>query len=339
MLIALVISKHWRKYYASSPYNNLLDSNHPNFKRFFTDGEEISISHTFQNEVNECDAVVVDDVLSPFMGFYERGPKFMVGGDPHAHTSADLVKREQQFKENDYILTGSPFSPRLPQYHYVDKKYNDQLIYFPNSLPPTLPAEYGNWIARSYNAILSGSKDRVVYPFRQKCHDLLRDCVDTMDRSDTIVGDKYYYELSKYRYGITCNSVLNYVVAKYFEIPYCGSMLIAPRPLDVEVELLGFENLKNVYFTNSASAVRNFIEGTNGLSLAHEKHYNDISRKNQQWSFKCHNIHSRLEYIKRVVTAVRNDTNFKPDDALNIFKHLRLEQENAENLHSPNSKG
>lgn len=327
MLIALVISKHWRKYYASSPYNNLLDANYPGFKLFATDGAEISASHTFQDEINECDAVVVDDVLSPFMGFYSNGPKFMVGGDPHAHRREDLVKREQQFMENDFILTGSPFSPRLPQYHYVDSKYNDQLIYLPNSLPPTLSAEFGPWSAKSDKAILTGSRDGSVYPFRHKCATSLRhECVDVMDRSDTVVGEDYYFEISKYKAAITCDSVLKYVVAKYFEIPYCNTLLIAPKPLDVEVELLGFKDRENVFFVKDTNDVRDCVN-----TIATTSFCEVMSRIAQQWVFDCHNVHSRLEYIKRVIHKVRNDINFKPEDALQIFKQLRLEQENDNN--------
>jgi hypothetical protein len=88
-MIALVLSSAWPRYYASSPFLNLLKAAHPNFSVIGALPHETT-DEKFRAKVNACEALIVDDVLSTYMDFYKNGPKLMVGGDPHCHTSSQV---------------------------------------------------------------------------------------------------------------------------------------------------------------------------------------------------------------------------------------------------------
>lgn len=64
-------------------------------------------------------------------------------------------------------------------------------------------------------------------------------------------GADYARELSRYVCGVTCGSVVGYVVAKYMEIPAAGCLLLAPHLPDLD--LLGYEDGVNYIQVNDAT--------------------------------------------------------------------------------------
>ena len=321
-MIAVVLSKFWRDYYASSPYNNLLNAEHPRFKIFETTPWDIQSSTELQEQIKACEAVVVDDVCSPALSYIKtNGPKLCIGGDLHAHDRKGVEIRTREFEDNDYVLTGGMFAPQLKQYHYIEKHwYTNSMIYLPNSVPMNKYAPIEDqvpWWGRTSKAQIAGSMGKEVYPYRAHVANYKQ--VEKIKPGNH--GD-YFRAIAQYKMGITCNSVLDYVVAKYYEIPWVGSLLIAPPFNPVERELLGFAHDKNCYFVSQAHDVPYAIE-----RVLNDESYGNVAKQGRDFVRACHTVTSRLDYIALVVDMIMRG-NFKSDDATYLFQKLREKQQN-----------
>ena len=316
-MIALVISSAWPRYYASSPFLNLLRASHPNFSVIGVLPHETT-DEAFRFKVNQCEALVVDDVLATHMGFYTNGPKLMVGGDPHCHNSAQVERITKEYASIDYVLTGAVFSKKLsPPYLYPSEEARAKHVYFPHMVPDGPPPSYP-WEGRHKTALLSGSMDKAVYPFRWNCR-----LKSQAGAPITLLGpndfhhEAYFEKLGTYRYAVTCSSIFEYMVAKYVEIPWTGSILMAPKVADEEAELMGFEDEKNVYWANDAAGVAYKVEELNkNAELAAL-----ISAKGAKLMRDHHTTYQRLDYVERLVRLIKAG-GFTPEDAKDCFlKH------------------
>lgn len=313
-MIGLVFSKFWDTYYASSPYLNLLRSSHPRFEILSYAPHEIVQSPELQEKINQYEALVVDDVMSPVVSFYRNGPRFMIGGDLHAHNDQSVQIRTRELTENDYVFSGGIFSPKLPQYKYFDDSLRSKMLYLPNSVPDIgHKPKLQTWENRIPKALLSGSVSKEVYPFRYEVR-RQGSGVDVLPPGGPRHGD-YFISLGAYQAAVTCDSVLRYVVAKYFEIPWLGMVLIATPPQQVEQELLGMRNKDNVVWANKAYEVPIILQEMQGFPDI----YSLIAKCGSAWADKHHTARRRLHYIASVVDAIKKGS-FAPDDALQIFK-------------------
>ena len=301
-MIGICLSSAWPQYYAASPYNNIITSTHDRFVHLE------SLPHNIDHDaVNKCEAIITDEILVDHLRFYTNGPKLLIGGDIHAHDAAGVRRRELDFAGSDYVLSGGIFAPRHPNYKYFDDRYRAQLVYLPNCVPDNkfLP-KLLDWHDRRCETQLSGSVSEV-YPYRLNAKPFTTSL-------PALPREQYFAEIAKYKSGLTCNSILTYTVAKYFEIPWVGSLLIAPPIQDVEQELLGF-NESNTMFTNDPKPIIDRVK------IDRSGFFQEVTLQGASLVRKRHTAWHRLEYISRISDAIIKG-NFKPDDALQIFKGI-----------------
>ena len=318
-MIGIVISAAWSQYYASSPFKNFLDiprNAHPDCEIIPVDPEFVNTS-SFRDYVStQCDALVVDDVYAPYMGFYDKGPKLMIDGDPHRNRPEEIPALEAKYKWADYVLTGAWPDVKLPGRFYPDQDLrDDKFVYYPHAAPGGAPPITA-WSDRDGRAVLSGSCDKMVYPFRAAVREAVDSAVAVFPFQSWNHMD-YFNQLSKYCGGITCQSTFIYTVAKYFEIPWCGNTLIAPRPLMGEAEMLGFVDGENVAFAANAN------EAIEWARMC--KHLPSLAHRGRKLILDRHTIHSRLEYISRLVKAIKRG-NFHPNDGYSIFRTAHIKE-------------
>lgn len=310
-MIALAVSSAWDRYYASSPFLNLLRSNHPKFLNLSALPHETKNAE-YREKINKCEALVCDDVLVQFFDFYKNGPKLMVGGDPHAHRPEQVERLEREYAACDYVLTGAVFSRgKLPQYLYPTDLARAKHVYYPHAVPDKRPDALA-WGKRYPTALLSGTLDPAVYPFRAACKDAKG---ITVLPPNNFQHEGYFETLGKYRAAVTCDSIFGYMVAKYVEIPWMGTALIAPPTMSHEEQfLMGFSNLTNVVWAPDPSRISAML----GLPLGWEK----IAEAGAELVAKHHTITKRLDYIALLVERIRSGS-FVPDDAKDCFLNLR----------------
>lgn len=102
--------------------------------------------------------------------------------------------------------------------------------------------------------LISGAIDYVVYPLRSRLYRLADQYPDLIARQQHPgyngqfreevkpkgVGKDYYRILSNYLAAFASGCIYEYVLCKTFEIPACGTLLIAEEKLKPELEKLGF---------------------------------------------------------------------------------------------------
>lgn len=299
-MIALIVSPTWNQFHASSPQLNLINSKpHPSFVKFIVTPDGLASEET-RATINTCEAVIVDYNNSYAMDFYTGGLKFLIWGDEHCHNMEEKAATEALYAKYDYILTGAPFSPpKSDKYFYINEESRQKRLFFPHCVPDARP-EALEWDKRIPRAILPSNVCRFVYSFRWKCWQLASDGapIDALPHFVKVHED-FFKLLGTYRYAITCNSQgwLNYTVAKYFEMPWMGSVLIAPPPLETERRLLGFESGKNAILTEDYRDVLRVIEGKFTKCDSHE----EISKAGVALMQRYHTATARLKYIAELV--------------------------------------
>lgn len=300
-MIALIISRNWDQFYASSPYLNLLRSEHPAFQKFAVLPHELE-SEEIRTQINACEAVVCDDVNGHALGFYKNGPKFLVGGDEHSFTREAADNVEKLYSYFDYVLAGTPNATVNPRHFHISKEAKLKQLYFPHSVADAGPDPLA-WKDRYRKAVLTGDIHPEVYSFRHKCSQLTQNSPIERLIHGKFVHEDYFRYISTYRYGITCNSPgwLNYTVAKYFEIPWMGTCLIAPPIPEWEQELLGFKSIENVVFVSDPEQVPKVIQTLEANDAG--KAYGEAGR---ELILKYHTVSKRLDYIKALI----DDINF-----------------------------
>jgi hypothetical protein len=246
------------------------------------------------------------------MDFYTNGPKLMIGGDPHAHDMKKVEQLEREYASVDYVLTGAVFSKKLsPPYFYPKEETRAKHVYFPHSVPDQMPVGLP-WAQRNTIALLSGSVSQDVYPFRWQCREIARrgGQIELLDLNN-FQHAAYFEHLGKYKAAITCPSVFEYMVAKYVEIPWTGTVLIAPKVCKEESELMGFEHSKNVIWTDHAHSVSRAVE----VALTQGE---NVARAGAELMQKSHTASRRLDYVVRLVERIKQGS-FVPEDAKDIF--------------------
>jgi len=201
----------------------------------------------------------------------------------------DIHIKEQKNKyleKMEYILNRSNII--LVSYYnaFIEKwkKFENKAIWFPHFYAPAsrfnLP--YNNNPIKK--CLLIGEVHKHYYPLRHKVlsektkmidyikHPGYHIDIENIVQKDIPIRDNYAKKLNEYFCNITCCSRFQYTLAKYFEIPATGSLLIADS-CD-EINKLGFKDGINYIQINENNAMDIINE-----VLSKTENYDDI-RKN-----------------------------------------------------------
>ena len=111
-------------------------------------------------------------------------------------------------------------------------------------------------------------------------------------------GEDYVKKLNSYVCCFTCPSRFNYPLAKYFEIPAAGSLLVAKKCKDIEE--LGF--IPNVHYIevqedNHIDVIRAILKG--------ENKYDDIVEEGRKLVLENFGIEKRIKQLERIIDEVK----------------------------------
>lgn len=312
-MFGIIISDAWPQYYSSSPFKNFLDiptKAHPDFEIIPMNSSKLE-SEEFRESVKKFSALVVDEVWVSHMSFYTQGPILMIDGDPHRHDQAAAWKLESKYNLATYVLTGAHEEIKHPRYYYPKEEIRKQkFLYFPHFTPGIKCPDFF-WEQKTAQAALSGSISEV-YPFRKKVSDERFRNVYTIPFQSSNHFE-YFNKMSLYMAGITCPSIFYYTVAKYFEIPWCGSVLMAPKPAKDEAALLGMIDNVNVLFVEDLNTLRIWLQDISSLK--------PIAEKGRELMLNRHTVFHRLEYLSSVIKKILSG-NFSIGDEKTIFTNI-----------------
>jgi len=198
---------------------------------------------------------------------------------------------KRMFDRFDIILSPSNefFRERYPE--YVDK-----MVYFPDFVGPR--ERYANipFNEKPTNiCFVSGALNPDVYPLRERI-------VKRGDKrriahlyppwsGHDCYGDEYAKTLNRFVCCATCSSKYNYTLAKYFEIPASGALLIANTTKDYLS--LGFEPHKHYVPISEENALH-----TINKVLDHPKDYTEIRKTAREYVLNNHTEENRFEQLR-----------------------------------------
>jgi hypothetical protein len=120
----------------------------------------------------------------------------------------------------------------------------------------------------------------------------------TISKSRYKIGADYYKELNKYFCSVATSSIVNYVVAKYFEIPAVGTLLLGQYTPDLEA--LGFVDGNNYVKLTKDNACSKIWE-----VLQKPEEHETIRRNGMQFVLDNHTHLQRFEYLKNFIEGLQ----------------------------------
>jgi hypothetical protein len=163
------------------------------------------------------------------------------------------------------------------------------------------------------NVIFLSGKINDYYPLRQRMKALSDDtefqivehphpgyhCAHDHETSD-VVGAGYARRINATRAAFTDASKFNYLLAKFFEIPAAGSLLLGDAAVEKELSQLGFCQRVHyipVSYATLERELRYILDGKNHAEL------DEVRRRGQQLVWSRHKTSDRAKLIDDVCTA------------------------------------
>lgn len=185
-----------------------------------------------------------------------------------------------------------------------------KVVWIPHSASPDFMLEYN---PQPKNAILLSGAVNEFYPLREQLKRLHDQCSYAISyhnhpgyhchydhERDQNVGRGYARKLNECRAGFTDSLTYGYVVAKYFEIPATGALLLADDTVSPQLQKLGFiEN--DHYLPVSTETLEERIRFV--LDEANHAKLDEIRRRGQQLVWEKHKTSDRAQMIDQACAA------------------------------------
>lgn len=189
------------------------------------------------------------------------------------------------------------------------KQYKDKAIWFPQFYGPDKrfdDLEYNN---KPFNkCLLTGATSPNYYPLRNKIYEARHHMkeIETIAhpgyhmnikraiRSGKILRQVYTRTINRYFCSVTTCSTEKYAVAKYFEIPAAGALLLANRCNDVDE--LGFKDNINYVRINSKNVFLKIRDIVN-----HPENYEKIRKEGRKFVQKNFSTQARLKQFLKII--------------------------------------
>jgi Glycosyl transferases group 1 len=193
--------------------------------------------------------------------------------------------------------------------YYPELRNRKKIVWAPHSASPDFVLPFND---RPQNAVLLSGAVNEHYPLRQRMKKLRDDgrypirlhehpgYAAAYDyETDERVGAGYARIIHQYKVAFTDAAWLRYVVAKYFEIPATGALLLADGAVREQLNELGL--LENVHYI--AASAKNLEEQIQYvLDPIHDEEINAIRRRGQELVSSRHKTSDRANLIDRVCT-------------------------------------
>ncbi|TYS13256.1 glycosyltransferase family 1 protein [Rossellomorea vietnamensis] len=217
-----------------------------------------------------------------------------------------VQEREEYIKDNAIPYL---FSVYRDKFHQNYPSYRDRFIWFPHFINRDIYKDYG---AVKENELLMLGAINGYYPFRKIVKEYYKDdkrfiykkhpgyrAFSKQEESALLIGESYAKEINKAKIFFTDSSILNYPLLKYYEVPACKTLLLAPT--FPELEDLGF--IPDVHF---AAVTENDFAIRAKYFLENEEPRNQIIDQGHNFILNNHTVQVRarqlVEKIKEIVS-------------------------------------
>lgn len=292
----MVLTNGWRQYHVMSP-NYLLLENAATVPEFSVHGIDAEGgAWKLREHLSQAKAIICDTVCWRYFQDITDIPKILISVDAHALYMDKYEESMKMFQWADYVLSPYIFANNeSDRIYHLPKSLKAKTIFYPHCVDGNpVPV-----VEKTIEAMLSGAVS-ATYPFREEAAK-----IEWLQRPEThtaITKRDYLEYIAKAKVVATCNSRIGYTVAKYFEIPFAGSLLYAPAiKSTMEAELLGFDD-SVMEIAKEKSMVE--IEGRVKQILASYEGRTEKLSAAKNLIMTRHTIHNRLRYLKSLLDRI-----------------------------------
>ncbi len=223
----------------------------------------------------------------------------------------DDLHYDSELRRSTNLLAYVSCDVILPAYEpvfdafYPGLRSTKKIVWTPHAASPDYCLPFNRTPRR---AVLLSGRIHKAYPLRQTLHrlqqsgdrriDLLEhpgsyDCTYDYER-DRAVGPGFAESIQSRLCGFTCSSMYRYTVAKFFEIPATGSLLLADATVGPELSRLGF-----IPYTHYVPVHPDRLEAGLDyvLNPAHRETIDAIRRQGQELVLSRHTTRDRARLI------------------------------------------
>jgi hypothetical protein len=268
-----------------------------------SEGYDVQIIHDQQVLTPTSHKVVIN--LTPFMNqtIKTENVKIIQFLDDIHAPNGNYQGFENIYNNSDIVL-GTEFGTEVEPNTPFWSTHKDKLVWLPHFAYP-YPVNLDLEHRRSF--LNSGYYLKDVYPFRYyysmifKPNQSGHPGYDPSKIPETMLNEHFYNMLSNYAFCATCGSIHKYVVNKYFEIPYCGTILIGEK-MDCLKEL-GFIDGENCLLFTQEELINNGEKRVYSLT---PEELTDISNAGAKLIREKHMLSNRICFIKDIVNNLLN---------------------------------
>jgi len=188
-----------------------------------------------------------------------------------------------------------------------------QVVLIPHSASPDFTVGYNQ---SPENSILLSGAVSPDYPLRQQLKELHEERAYSISyhphpgyhcqynhAADENVGRGYAEKINRYRAAFTDSLIYGYVVAKYFEIPATGALLVADDAVSGPLKELGFTENEH-YFPVSKENLEEGIKYV--LDKANHEELDEVRRAGQALVRSNHKTSDRARRINEVASVLQS---------------------------------
>ncbi|WP_077615587.1 glycosyltransferase family protein [Caenibacillus caldisaponilyticus] len=250
------------------------------------------------------DFILVNDFKPDYSPFIRKLRQSPVPTGIIMHDLKYKIRQRKRFIEQEGIR--HIFSIyRDPFYRYYPE-YAERMIWLPHHVPLSIFKDYGE--EKTIDWLMTGAIYPHIYPLRNKMyHALMRECgfryiphpgYRNIGKRETgvYVGQNYARLLNRSKIVLTCASVEQFPVLKYYEAAACGALLLAT--VNQEISDLGFIDGQTMVAINE----HNFVEKAK-YYLQHEDERRRIAENGMALIRSRHSTAKRAEEL---VQAIHN---------------------------------
>lgn len=204
-----------------------------------------------------------------------------------------LESRIKVYERCDVILS--------PCYEYFERMYPQFLSKF--EFLPFFFSPYDRYTQLPFNdvpkmrCLLSGATSGRIYPLRS----FIKKNGSKVDHKPSrYVGNAYAELLHSYFCCVTSSSIFNYAVAKYFEIPATGSLLLANEISDLKKA--GFVPYRHYIPITKANVLARIDR-----CLKNPNDYNRIRREGMEFVHKNHSVVNRIGRLRKIFSYLMGE--------------------------------
>ena len=217
----------------------------------------------------------------------------------------DVPKRRTFMKETNiqhiFTIYRNAFLRTFPE-------FRDRMLWLPHFVNTELFKDYG--LPKDIDWLMMG-RVTYYYPLREKIlrtmkgrpgfvhhpHPGYRNIKSQGEKAEVFVGEDYSKEINRAKLFLTCDSSLHYPLIKYYEVPACNTLLLAPNI--GELRDLGFQ--PGVHFVEIDRY--NFVEKAE-YYLHHEEERLKIAAEGHQMVHERHSVQKRADEFVQMVEGI-----------------------------------